>query len=189
MQSKGQGLYSLTVPITLASPSIAQFEVSAAFIGSLKRTISTPVVVAALEIPPGFTVDQKSLEIGGPLSMDNFGSAYQAGGIIPPSGAAIDATVMTPGPPPPLSDYIASVELQGATVTSQQPIEVSNISCTSVVYTDSFSPSLNYSNEAVYCPFGKQLYKFFLSFNTGDQNASAYTTAFNQVISSAVLTP
>lgn len=90
-------------------------------------------------------------------------------------------------PSGPLSDYISAYELQGALIQSTSTTTVNGISCQEVKYLDVYTPSMSYDNDAVYCPSGTSLYKFFLSFNDGDSNASSYESAFQQVVNSAVL--
>ena len=160
--------YELTVPISDSSPTLTQLEISAMYSDgfvswSNKVTVlSAPVAVLALSAPAGFGINQTALATGGPLSLDNFNGVYASGGIVPPNGATIDVTSM-PAPPPPLSDYIAVVgELQGATILSTSSVSVGAIPCTDIAFTDTYSPTLIYANEAVYCPSGSQLYKFYL---------------------------
>jgi len=94
---------------------------------------------------------------------------------------------MWPLPPPPL-DNLVDIELQGTTITARSPFTVSGVSCTRVFYADdAFSPDGKV--EAIYCPSGKSLYKFFLTYYTGDPNENQYLLSFQQLVSSAKFTP
>lgn len=164
-----------------------QLQVSAAFTGMLRRVLSLQIPVVTLITPPTFTVNPGPLSVGGPLALNNFGSNYQQGAAIPQNGAEIDVTSM-PLPPPPFSDFVA-LELQGSTTTSTSTVTVSGVSCTQVFYTDSYTATVTYNNEVVYCPSGTTLYKFYLSYNAGDPNTSQYLSSFQQFLSNAKLTP
>jgi hypothetical protein len=186
LNSAGNDNYSIQFPINEPAPGQTWFSVVASFQGSSSKVISTPVSVVSLVVPSGFKTDPGPLTMGGPLSLDNFGSAYEQGGVIPAGGASIDATVM-PLPNGPLNDYIAGNELQGALIQGTSTVTVSSVSCQEVKYLDVYTPTLSYGNDAVYCPSGALLYKFFLSYNDDDPNASIYESAFQQVVNSAVL--
>ena len=73
-------------------------------------------------IPAGWQWNQAPVALGGPLALNNFGSAYDRGGILPPGGAEIDLTRVDL-PATPLREYIDR-ELAGATVESMGEIGV-----------------------------------------------------------------
>lgn len=187
MQGVGNGNYTIQVSFNESTVGQIQLQASAAFRGSLKRILSPVLPLLVLNIPTAFTLDSGPLSNDGPLSLNNFGNSYDAGGVIPQGGAAIDVTRI-PKPNPPFSDFIA-IELQDATNLSTAPITVSGVSCTRASYTDVYSATLTYSNVATYCPSGQFLYKFYLSHRSGDPNSSQYLTSYNQVLNSAILTP
>lgn len=186
LNSVGNNSYSIQVPVNELASGQTRFAVVASFQGSSARVTSRLVSVISLAVPSGFRADQDPLSMGGPLSIDNFGGAYGQGGVIPSGGAAIDATVM-PLPSGPLKDYISGKELGGALIQGTSTATVSGISCQEVKYLDVYTPALSYDNDAVYCPSGASLYKFFLSYNDGDPNSSVYEAAFQRVVNSAVL--
>ena len=188
LQSTGSSSYTIQITMNEPSPDQARFAVSASFANGSSPVVSNPVSVISLATPAKFRADPGPLSLGGPVSFDNFGGAYEQGGVIPAGGATINATVM-PLPTGPLADYISSAELQGALIQGTSSSSVGGTSCLAVNYLDIFTANLSYSNQAVYCPSEDLLYKFFLSYNSGDPNASQYEAAFMQVVNSAALKP
>ena len=180
----GDHIYTIVHSFAIPTGQI-QLQVSAAFAGALRRVLSSSLPIVALTAPPMFTLNPGPLSTGGPLAFNNFNSNYQQGAVIPQNGAEIDVTSV-PLPPPPLSNFIA-FELQGATITSTATVSVSGIACTQVFYTDAFTATVSYKNEAVYCPGAKFLYKFYLSYNSGDSNEASYLTSLQQLLSTAKL--
>lgn len=165
----------------------AQFQISAP--GAQGQVLSPVIPVLSLSTPSGFTISTGLLTVGGPLNFNTFNSNYIRGGIIPVGGADINVnTVQLPSPP--FNNYI-DIELAGATITSRAPLTVSGVSCTQVFYTDSFGEinPLIYNNEVVYCPSGKSLYRFELSYHAGDSHESQFLSSFQQVISNAQFAP
>ncbi|MGH7751032.1 MAG: hypothetical protein ACREQ5_40645, partial [Candidatus Dormibacteria bacterium] len=151
--------------------------------------VLSPVIpVLSLSTPAGFTIATGLLAVGGPLLLNTFNSNYIQGGIIPDGGADINVN-MVPFYPP-LDDYPDS-QLNGTTITSRVPITVSGVSCIQVFYTDSFGEKnpLIYKNEVIYCPSGKSLYRFELSYHAGDSKESQYLSRFQQVINNAQFAP
>jgi hypothetical protein len=183
LQSTGNNRYTIKVPLSKSTPGQVQFQVSAAFKGVLQRVLSPvlPILFVAAPTSGNFVLDLGPASHGGPLSFNNFGNAFIQGGVIPPNGATIDVTSI-PLPPPPLSNYIDAIELEGSTINSTTTLVVSNVSCTEVAYTDNYTATLTYANEAVYCPFGSVLMKFYLSYRSGDPNASQYLSSFQQFV-------
>jgi uncharacterized protein YjdB len=146
---------------------------------------STPAIVVA---PENFSPDTSEASLGGPISLNNFGSAYLQGGFVPTGGAKIDFTSVSPIPTPPLGDYIYH-ELVGTTVNSVNNIYVSGAYCTEELYTSSFGP-ISYSNIAVYCPSssGVTLYKIYLSYRQGDPAEPVILGAFQNVLNNVQFT-
>ncbi|MGI0085581.1 MAG: hypothetical protein ACREBQ_10910, partial [Nitrososphaerales archaeon] len=164
----------------------AQFQISAT--GSQGQVLSPVIPVLSLNTPSGFTINSDLLAVGGPLNLNTFNSNYIQGGIIPHGGADIHVSTV-PLHSPPFNNYI-DIQLNGTTITSRGPINVSGVSCTQVFYTDSYEGTpLSFNNEVIYCPSGKSLYKFNLSYNAGDSHANQYLSSFQQVISNAQFAP
>jgi hypothetical protein len=182
----GDHIYTLQMPFNESSPSQIQFEVSAAFQGSLKRVVSPIAALVVLPGPPiGFTLDSAQLSPAGPVSFNNFGNNYLRGAVIPPNGAEIDGLSVI-APNGSLQSYISNVELTGSINVFMQTLTVSAVSCIQAFSQDQFTATLAYDNEAVYCPVGTMLYKFYLSYRDGDPNASGYQSTFQGYLSSVV---
>ncbi len=164
----------------------AQFQISAT--GSQGQVLSPIVLVLSVTTPAGFTINTGTLKLGGPLNFTNFDSQYLHGGFVPPGGAEIDIA-NEPLPPPPLNNLI-DIELanEGSTITSRSSLTVSGISCTQVFYTNNISIPMT-NNETIYCPSGNKLYKFFLTYYSGDRNSSQYIASFQGVLAGVEFAP
>jgi len=178
--------FTARVTLNENTPGNVRFRVSAAFRGVLARVLSPIIPVLILTPPTGFAANLAPLLAGGPLAFNNFGGLYGQGGTLPPGGAEIDVT-RVPLPPPPLSDFIA-LETRGSTITLSDVIVVSGISCARVYYTDVYTPTMSLKNLAVYCPSGNILFKFYLSYLSGDSNESQLLLRFQQFLNGANLT-
>jgi hypothetical protein len=171
------GSYNGTVHVRIGTRTLSQ---------TLKVAVvvsQTPVIVS---VPTNFQPNSQVISQGGPMLLNNFGSQYQNGGLVPPGGAEISITTNTL-PRPPLSSFISN-ELQGATITSTSSIMVSGSSCTEVFYSDSYGKNYNYSNIAVYCPHNGTLYKLFLFYTAGDPATAQFLGAFQQVLNTVQFT-
>ncbi len=163
----------------------AQFQISAP--GAQGQVLSPVLFVLSLTTPVGFTIDALTIKHGSPLSFNNFDSRYVAEGGFPPTNGAVINVATVPLPPPPL-DNLIDIELQGTTITARSALTVSGVSCTQVFYTDDLYSPVG-KVEAIYCPSGKSLYKFFLTYLTGDPNENQYLSSFQQLVISAKFTP
>src|SRR6266851_4624494 len=164
------GTHSGTIHVRIGNLTLPQ---------TLKVSLNVVQRGMILTVPSTFQIDSQALSLGGPVSLTNFAGQYQEGGIVPPGGAEIDIPNI-PFPTMPLSVFIAN-ELQGATITSTHNISVSGSSCTEESYTDSYGPTLTYSNIAVYCSHGGLLYKLYLSYRVGDALETEFLTSFQQI--------
>ena len=157
----------------------AQFQISAP--GAQGEVVSPILLVLSVTTPTGFTIDAGTLKLGGPLDFTNFNGQYLHGGFAPPGGAEIDIA-HEPLPPPPLDNLIdIEIAREGAAITSRSPLTVSGISCTQVFYTNN-NEGTSIKNQTVYCPSGSTLYKFFLTYYSGDQNENQYIEGFQGVL-------
>lgn len=182
--SEGDGIFTAAVNLTL-SPG-ESLAVSAAFLGTLRRVISTPISPTFISVPGTFAVNAALAAAGGALSLDNFGGAYLQGGTIPDGGASIDINPV-PLPPGLLSDFITS-ELDGNMPTSTSTQEVSGITCTEVIYTDTIETD-PLQHVTVYCPSGSTLAKFYLTYYPGDPHEPQFLANFQQVLNNAQISP
>lgn len=209
-------VYSGTFNLTSNDPGIIRLEIvatGAGFAAPLVFGQSLPVTPAAqagnptnpasqnfprfglsLAIPPGWAVNQDIYNSGGPIALDNFGSLYGqsslsqfcCGGLIPPNGATIDVTEQnTTGKTMAL---VAQNELKGADNLTYDQITVASVQATRSRYSIALTPSLQYSNIAVYAGQGSLSFKFYLSYRTGDPHAADFTTAFQNLLNSVQFT-
>ncbi len=164
----------------------AQFQISAP--GPQGQVWSPLLFVLSVTTPTGFTVDAGTLKLGGPLDFTNFNGQYLHGGFAPPGGAEIDIAHELL-PPPPLDNLIdIEIAREGAAITSRSPLTVPGISCTQVSYTSNNEGTL-IKNETIYYPYGRTLYKFFLSYYSGDQNEIQYIASFQGVLAGVKFAP
>jgi hypothetical protein len=132
-------------------------------------------------------LDSHAIELCGPIALNNFGNVYIQGGIIPSGGAAIDITAI-PLPSITLPEFITK-ELIDSTIESQTAISVAGSPATRVVFSDTYTPSLTYKTIVVYIPNQAQLYKFYISYRSGDSLEDEFITAFQQVLDSVKFAP
>ena len=158
---------------------------------TLPQTLKVSIVVTkqgVIFVPPaGYAINSRVAALGGPVSLNNFGSAAQEGGVLPPGGSEIDITSV-PLPSIPLQIFIAR-ELQGATISATKQITVSGDSCTEKSYSEVFTPTLTYGNVSVYCPHGELLYKLYLSYRAGDPLESQFLASFQNILDTIHFTP
>jgi len=152
---------------------------------SQSATLTAYTLPLSLQTPPGFSPNYKLLAMSGasglPLAFTTFNNQYVEGGFGPTGGAEINVASETL-PPPPLTNFVnAELTGEGAAVTSQSSTTVSRTTCIKTLYTTPQGATVE-KNVAVYCPSGQSLYKFFLSYNTGDPNESQYLSSFDQVL-------
>ena len=118
-----------------------------------------------------------------PLALDNFQHAFRRGGLVPQGGASIDVSSV-PLPSGSVQDEMTR-ELKGVEGLRFSNTSVEGNSATTAKYQDSYPGGLTFSNIAVFVPRGNLLYKFFLTYNASDPQASSYITAFQKVLNSA----
>jgi hypothetical protein len=132
--------------------------------------------------PDNWNYHQEVVNLGGPINLRNFDN-YQYGGVVPNGGATMDITSA------PLSQTsLAALAQSELGALSTQDLRVDDHPAVLVQYTDAFGPGLNYENQAVYVQAGSKVYKFFLSYRSGDPNAERFVEAFQKVISSTRFT-
>jgi hypothetical protein len=141
--------------------------------------------VLSIKTPDGFTVNANVSGTGAPLSFNNFGDQYFQGGNAPEGGAEIDVTEI-PLPPPPLGNFV-DVEIHdaGLTVDSRATAMVNGVSCIQA-NSSSDDGGRRKKTEAVYCPSGLKLYKFYLSYYSGDAKGPQYLTSFGGMLNGVV---
>jgi hypothetical protein len=164
----------------------AQYQISAP--GAQGQVVSPVLLVLSVTTPTGFTIDAGTLKLGGPLDFTNFNGQYLHGGFAPPGGAEIDIA-HEPLPPPPLDNLIdIEIAREGAAISSRSPLTVSGISCTQVCYTNN-NEGTSIKHQTIYCPSGRTLYKFFLSYYSSDKNETQYIASFQRVLAGVKFAP
>ncbi len=139
-----------------------------------------------LAFPTTWHLDEPSLDIGGPISLNNFGGAYRQGGLRPSGGAEIDITVVQL-PALTLEEAITR-DLQGTTFESTADVQVGGESGIEVIYSFELIPSLEERNTVVYVPHNQLLYKFFLSYQLGDPREVEFLNTFYELLESVQFT-
>ena len=136
----------------------------------------------SLRYPADWTFDARTLELGGPIALRNFGS-YERGGVVPAGGAEINITRIplgTRSPEDVLHTDLGTVKMGRDRVAEHDAIRAS--------YRDEFSPQLTYDNVAVYVANGDLLYKFFLSFRADDPRGQQFVSSFERILRSVQFT-
>ena len=136
----------------------------------------------AFHYPDNWNYHQEVVNLGGPINLRNFDN-YQYGGVVPNGGATIDITST-----PLTSTGLAALAQAELGALSAQNLRVDDHPAVLMDYTDAFAPGLNYENQAVYVQAGSKVYKFFLSYRSGDPNGGNFVQDFQKVISSTRFT-
>ncbi len=139
-----------------------------------------------LTLPATWHLDEPSLDIGGPISLNNFGGAYRQGGLRPLGGAEIDITVVQL-PALTLEEAITR-DLQGTTFESTADVQVGGESGIEVIYSFELISSLEERNAVVFVPHNQLLYKFFLSYQLGDPREVEFLNTFYELLESVQFT-
>jgi hypothetical protein len=134
-------------------------------------------------VPVGWTCNTALLAQAGPINLTNFGGAYLRGGILPPGGAEID---ITNAPAVASVQDLIRNELRGVTLDPLRPFSDNGKTGIQAAYTFDVQGVVE-RNVAVYIPQGSALYKFYLSYWTGDRNEAALLGTLSQVVREAQL--
>lgn len=148
-------------------------------------------------IPAGYVFHSEIADNGGPLSLRNF-DRYLKGGVVPMGGAEIEVTSVLAQrtaiaanramrvPSASLSmDSLVRAETNAASVT---PFVVDRVPAQLAAFTDAFAPGFSYESQTAYVSKNGRIYKFFLTFNSGDPAAPAFHQAFSSVLTSTHFT-
>ena len=133
-------------------------------------------------VPPSWNVNQRVIQAGGPIALNNFSSHYGQGGIAPPRGAEIDVT-RVPRPKGTVQEY-AQEELVDAVLYGQDKSPVPGRNAYGVRYRDQIGKSET-ENVVIYVPRPRYLYKFYLSYRRGDPSAKNHEKAFRHLVRTA----
>ncbi len=152
----------------------------------LRSQSPAPVEAYGLVVTPGpgWQLNREVLDGGGPISFTNFGGNYLRGGVLPPGGAEIDFVNQPLTGTEPFTSILAK-DTAGAQVSPPREMAVAGaLPGARVTFHDTYGQSLSYDNVAIYAPRGQTLYKFFLTYRTGDPNAAAFSAGFDQMVGS-----
>jgi hypothetical protein len=123
------------------------------------------------------------LTLQGPITLNNFASEYDHGGLLPSGGADVYITSINL-PTGSLNGFITR-ELRGATITSTGTISIAGASGIEVFFTDPFGiDTQTYKEIGVYVPHGNKLYKVYLHYYAGDPSEPIFLMNFQQVLNS-----
>jgi len=139
---------------------------------------------ARVQVPAGWSSNDRLIAASGPIAMTNFGGAYAQGGFPPPSGAEIEITSVPA--PPNLVEYIRK-ELTGPGVDPLQEFAEGANSGIKATYIEGVNPDASLKTVVDYIPHGSALYKFYLTYWTGDRNEPALAATLTSVVREAQL--
>ena len=139
---------------------------------------------ASVRVPAGWKCNDRLLAAGGPIACTNFSEPYAAGGLLPPGGAEIEITSV---PRPVALDAYARGELKGIRDLKFQEAPVGGKPALRTSYTDQVAPGVSTDNMVYYVAQGNRLYKFYLTYQTGNAQARALVQAWETVVREAVL--
>jgi hypothetical protein len=137
---------------------------------------------ARVHVPDGWSYNQRLLAASGPINMTSFGGAYASGGWLPPEGAEIEITSVPA--PSNLAEYIRK-ELKAAKVDKLQEMAAGDKSGIQASYVENISAGASLKTVAAYIVHGSSLYKFYLSYWSGNRNEQGLAAAFEQVVREA----
>ncbi len=140
------------------------------------ESYTAKTVKVAFSVPPGWAPGPNI-----PISIDNFNHQYQGDSIIPPGGAEID--IVSTNYSGLLADLIKTETMSG-TVNATSTVSVEGVSCAKVMYSSSYASGYPSSNVAVYCQDAANglLYKFYLSYPSGDSKGTQDLAVFGQFL-------
>ena len=139
---------------------------------------------ARVHVPDGWSYNERLVAASGPINMTNFGGAYARGGLLPPDGAEIEVTSLPA--PPNIVEYIKK-ELKAAKVDRLQEMAAGEKSGIQASYVETISADTSLKTVVSYIAHGSSLYKFYLSYWSGNRNEQGLAAAFEQVIQEAQL--
>ena len=139
---------------------------------------------ARVHVPAGWSYNQRLAAASGPLNLTNFGGAYATGGVLPPNGAEIEVTSVPV--PSNLVEYIRK-ELKPAKVDQLQEMAAGENSGIQAGYELNISAGASLKTVVSYVVHGKSLYKFYLTYWSGDRNESGLAATFGQLVKEAQL--
>jgi hypothetical protein len=162
-------------------PALAVLFLLSAALLPQTRTSSTWVEAkgARVPVPSGWSHNERLIAASGPIAITNFGGAYLSGGLLPPNGAEIEITSVPA--PPNLVEYIRR-ELKGTQIDKLQEMQSGEKSGIQASYVDTITADASLKTVVSYVIHNSNLYKFYLTYWTGDKNEQGLTAAFATII-------
>jgi hypothetical protein len=139
---------------------------------------------ASISAPAGWTCNAPLLAAGGPIACANFAEPNATGGVLPPGGAEIEITSVAR---PMALDVYARGELRGVRDVKLQEAPVGGRPALRAAYTEQVAPGVSTDNQVYYVAQGNRLYKFYLTYHSGDAQAAALVRTWETVVREAVL--
>jgi hypothetical protein len=139
---------------------------------------------ARVPVPAGWSSNDRLIAAFGPIALTNFGGIYTQGGFPPPGGAEIEVTSVPS--PPNLADYIRK-ELAGPGVAPLQEFVGGANSGVTATYIESLNSDTSLTTVVDYIPHGASLYKFYLTYWSGERNEPALAAILANLVREAQL--
>jgi hypothetical protein len=138
----------------------------------------------SVRVPTGCKCNDRLLAAGGPIACTNFSEGYARGGLLPPDGAEIEITTVQR---PVALDAYARSELKGVRELKLQEAPVEGKPALRTSYKDEVAPGVSTDNFVYYVAQGSRLYKFYLTYHSGNSQSAALVRTWDAVVHAAVL--
>ena len=135
-------------------------------------------------VPPGWQYNRALLQRAGPIALTNFGGKYVRGGLLPPGGAEIEITDVPR--PIELSGY-ARTELKGVQQLKFEEGASNGRQALRASYVDEVAAGVLTQNVVYYVPQGGRLYKFYMTFSSGDPHERDLVQTLENIVRESVL--
>lgn len=139
---------------------------------------------ASVRVPSGWKCNDRLVAAGGPIACANFKEPYANGGLLPPNGAEIEITSV---PRPVALDSYARGELKGVRGLKLQESPVGGRPAVTATYTDEVAPGVSTGNTVYYLAQGNRLYKFYLTYRSGNPQERELIQILGTMVREAVL--
>jgi hypothetical protein len=139
---------------------------------------------ASVRVPADWNCNDRLLAAGGPIACTSFTGPYANGGLLPPGGAEIEITSV---PRPLALDSYARGELKGAKDLKFQETSSAGRLALRASYTDEVAPGISAATVIYYVAQGNRLYKFYLTYWSGDTHEREFGATLETVVREAVL--
>jgi hypothetical protein len=135
-------------------------------------------------VPQGWQYNRALLQKVGPIALTNFDGKYLRGGLLPAGGAEIEITDVPR--PIELSGY-AREELKGVQQLKFEEGANNGRPALRASYVDEVADGVLTRNVVYYIPQGGRLYKFYLTFGSGDPHERDLVQTLENIVRESVL--